>query len=816
MYRLVWLILFILLLSFSSFASKTDQNNCLKCHQGIEPIRPYYSKMMKEIFKVAEKSGYPKNECIVCHGGNPEAKTKEKAHSGTVKAFIKGIEEDGRIVKGPQDFYPDPGSPWVNQYTCGMCHEEQVKAQYTSLMFTEAGKIQGSLWGFGGLEGYMHKYGNYDVSENDIHKKMGTDIYNKYIEKLKKKEPQVFPKKMKTLPPAPTAEEVEKNPQLAVYTYLRQECLRCHTGNKGRQKRGDYRGMGCSACHIPYSNEGFYEGNDPTIPKDKRGFLLVHSIQATRDTKVKVHGIEYSGIPVETCTTCHDRGKRIGTSFQGLMETAYKSPFLDDGSDQPKLHTKHYLHLKADVHLKKGMLCQDCHTSIDVHSDGFLAGTTLAPVEIECQDCHGTPDKYPWELPIGYSDEYEEKPKTGKPRGVVKNLPEYLKKGKVYDPKDGYLLTARGNPFGNVVKDEDEVIVHTAGGKDIRLKPLKKLVKEGKIDDEGMVAMVYVKKHIDRMECYTCHATWAPQCYGCHIKIDYSKPVKHPDWLAMGHDVDKHGLSADARAVILGNDEDFKKHMIEGKVEETRSYLRWENPPLVQNGEGRISPAIPGCQTTVTVIGKDGKPLLLNHIFKIPNVEGAGEEGQKAIDISPVQPHTIQKESRTCESCHTNPVSMGYGIENGEIFEDPSKPYIVELSTADGKVLPKIFKTQINAIPNLNHDWSRFVTEDGKQLQTVGHHFHLSRPLNNEERSKLDRRGVCISCHQEIPKQDLAVSLLTHIKEVSGMKIDKEIHNSILHKLVLLGAWVQVGGGILAGIGVIYFLFFRKKKKRRY
>ena len=47
------------------------------------------------------------------------------------------------------------------------------------------------------------------------------------------------------------------------------------------------------------------------------------------------------------------------------------------------------------------MLCQDCHTSIDVHSDGNLVGTTLAPVEVECQDCHGTPDKYPWALPLG-------------------------------------------------------------------------------------------------------------------------------------------------------------------------------------------------------------------------------------------------------------------------------------------------------------------------------------------------------------------------------------------------------------------------------
>jgi len=31
-----------------------------------------------------------------------------------------------------------------------------VNAQWSSLMNTEAGKIHGALWGFGGKEGYRH------------------------------------------------------------------------------------------------------------------------------------------------------------------------------------------------------------------------------------------------------------------------------------------------------------------------------------------------------------------------------------------------------------------------------------------------------------------------------------------------------------------------------------------------------------------------------------------------------------------------------------------------------------------------------------
>ncbi|MFT4753160.1 MAG: hypothetical protein ACI9GM_001039 [Salibacteraceae bacterium] len=779
-----------------------SENKCTTCHGGLEHIRAEESGMMQQILEIADKSGNPGNDCIVCHGGNPNTTQHKKAHLGTAEYFKKN--------EGPKNFYPEPGSPWINQHTCGMCHSEQVKTQFTSLMFTEAGKIQGTLWGFGGMNGYDHDIGNYEVEEVAVHERLGTDIYKDYMGVLAEKEPQLFPSKMSSLPEAPTAEEVMENPQLAVYTYLRQECQRCHTGNKGRQKRGDYRGMGCSSCHIPYGNEGIYEGGDSSITG--KGKLLVHAIQGTREAKVTVHQKHYSGVPVETCTTCHDRGKRIGTSYQGLMETAYSSPFMGDGDEQPKLHSKNYLHLKSDVHLRKGMLCQDCHTSLDVHSDGSLAGATLAPVEIECQDCHGTPTSYPWELPIGYGDEVAGLPVRSKtPRGVTKKLAEYLKQGTEYNPRDGYLISARGNPIPNVVKSGDTIILHSATGKDLSIKPLKYLYDNNQLSLEAEVAMVTVSKHTEELECYTCHATWAPQCYGCHVKVDYSKDCsKKPDWVAMGQAHDSNGLTADARG-------ELEDYLIDGEITESRSFLRWENPPLVRNGENRISPAIPGCQTTITVIGTDGKPLLENEIFKIPNVEGAGEEGQLGIDISPVQPHTIQAESRACESCHTNPQSMGYGIEGGTIYEDPSKDFNVDIGSGVGSPLAQNTQTQINAIPNLKMDWSRFVTEDGKQLQTVGHHFKNSRPLNNQERQNLDRRGVCLSCHQSIPNGNMAIDLLHHIKEVSNPEMDTNEHNDLISKVLNIAGWVQfllVIISLVVGFWMLRWAYKKRKNSR--
>jgi len=769
-------------------------NNCLSCHKGIEHIRDHQSKMMESIFEKAQKANAKGNDCVVCHGGNPNAKLKNKAHEGTPKYF--------KTNKGPKAFYPDPGSPWINENTCGMCHPTQIKAQWNNLMATEAGKIHGALWGFGGKDGYDHNTSNF--GNKNIHKRIGTDIYSKYMEELRQKEPQGFPSTMKELPKAPTAEEIEIDPTLSVYTYLRQECLRCHTGGKGRKRRGDYRGIGCSSCHIPYSNEGYYEGDDPTIDRNNSGHLLVHSIQSSRKVTVQVHDNNYSGIPVETCTTCHNRGKRIGVSYQGLMETEYQSTFDNEGNGQPKLHTKRYLHLQEDVHYSKGMLCQDCHTSIDHHGDGFNVGANLGAVEIECQDCHGTTDKYPWELPLGYSDEFKTLPKTGKARGTTKTLQEYLKQGAIPKNKgDGFLLSARGNPLTKAVRHGDKIMMHLASGKDIELKPLKLLKKEGKISQEGLVAMDQIKAHTNKLECYTCHASWAPQCYGCHVKIDYSKGQQNPDYLAASK-VHKNGVTGEVHSL--------KDFLVDGKVTETRSYLRWENPALAQNGEGRISPVIPGCQVILTVIGKDGKAKLQNHIFKIPNKENSGKEGINSIVMSPVNPHTITKQGRTCTSCHDSDKVLGYSIKGGKYFVDQTQATIVDLMSANKQVLPHRIDEQIPAIPNLKDDLSRFVDENGTQLQTVGNHWKLSQALDNQTRAKMDRRGVCISCHKEMPSEDLAVSLLVHTAKVAGVKIDNNMHHTLVNKSLLMTAWIQVLAGLLGGFGFIYWLIKRRKK----
>jgi hypothetical protein len=735
------------------------ESGCLSCHDGIESIRDEKSAMMALI--KARGNGYGDPEgCVICHGGDPAAADAGAAHSGSPAALAQ--------VQGPQLFYPDPGAMDINLFTCGQagCHQGYGERLEKALMNTEAGKIQGNLhtWGIPEVQNYQVPWGNYDVTDEDGQEPLvGTDDYKRYMAAMIAAHPDQYPTELKQVP-QPSVEEIEKDPKLAGFTYQRQQCQRCHVTVKGREKRGDYRGQGCSACHIPYGNDGYYEGNDPTIDKEQQGHLLTHQIQATREAVVKHGDIEYSGIPVETCNSCHNRGKRIGVTYQGLMEFPYGSPWTETGGKQPPLHTKKYLFISDDLHHqiksrpenpKGGILCQDCHTSIDMHGDGNIFGTTLAQVEVECEDCHGTPDKYPWELPFGHGEEFG-KQLGNEARGLATNPGVEAAFATVYPARDGYLKSTRGNAFGNVVKDGDKVIMHSATGNDFYVPLLKQL----KIDSawrspNAMVAMASVKKHAENLECYACHASWVPQCYGCHVKVDYGKdkdgnPLHDTDWVASGTERQPDGSTAESTLGVKGIQSP-------GKVSETRSYLRWEEPVLGINGEGRVTPLMPGCQVLWTVVDREGNTLVHNDIAESEDerVMLGQTRTPLGIDMAPVQPHSAQRKARACESCHDNPKALGYGISGG-VFQTRYPEDIVEdlIDQKTGKVIPKRHQVQIASIEKLDFDWSTIV-KDGQQVQTVGTHWPLSKALPKEVRDGMERTGLCLGCHREMTNAEL-------------------------------------------------------------
>jgi len=771
-----------------------------KCHAGVEPIRAHDSEMARQIYAKGAALGDP-NGCVVCHGGNPtEEKDAKIAHTG-----VPG----GSLLT---EFVTHAGSMWVNGKTCGQCHEDWVYAGHRSIMQTEAGKIAGCLWGWGSAgTGMKVIYGNYDIDDPDGDTPVfGTEEYKAYTRQLMQANPDVFPQRLKVMP-ATDVETVAANPETAVYTYIRSQCQRCHVGVKGRDRRGDFRGMGCASCHIPYSNEGFYEGGDVTVPREKSGRMLVHSIQASRDAKVVVNGKVYSGIPQETCASCHNRGKRIGMSYQGLMEFPYGTPFTADGSKMPKLHTKYYTPIQDDVHhrLKSregnpegGLLCQDCHATTSMHGNGNITGTLLANVEIECADCHGTAQKYPWELPLGFGDEFGNELDMENGRGTADSLPSEVASGMIYPMEDGYILSARGNPLGNIVRKGDKVIVHSATGLDFEVPALKGIAKENKWKEpeKAMAAKIRNTDHVAKMECYACHSAWAPQCYGCHIKVDYSGDKSDTDWVATGN----------ARLADGTN----QQQKLMGKASESRSYLRWENPVLGINGEGRVTPVIPGCQQITTVIGPDGKTVINNKIWTTPNgPEYGAKAGLRGLDMAPAAPHTTTREARDCVSCHASSKALGYGTHDGRYMKSYQQGVYAEMMTNTGELLSTHAKYQVSPIPDLPMTLDQIITRDGKQLQTVGSHWPTSGPLTAEQRSKMERVGVCVACHKEVPDGAIAYAILS----ITGSRLglipvtDKE-HQHLVGRIMFLASNVEVFGTGAVILLVLWLLVRRKKR----
>jgi len=426
--------------------------------------------------------------------------------------------------------------------------------------------------------------------------------------------------------------------------YLRNQCLRCHLWSGGAQQTGDARASGCAACHMVYSDAGKYIGGDKAIDKSKVGRPKMHKIT----TKV----------PEYQCLHCHNRGGRTGVSFIGNMESDnYGSPYKDDGSKQGRLHGKQYNHLTKDVHYEKGMSCVDCHTSHDLHGDGRIYEKKENAVEIRCETCHGN------------------------------------------TKKAATFTTLWGNKLNNIsMKNGKPVLTAKLTGKE---HPVPQL-KGAKLSQEGHTAMVAIPKHMEKLECYSCHAKWAPQCYGCHTDHDTGKPSR--DWLADGSNEDpsKNGtMGAVGNSAFTWN--------------ESRSYLRWETPVLGINAKGKVSPFIPGCQVVYTQHdSKEKTKTISNKVFT--TVHGTSGWMQ-----NPIQPHTISKSARTCADCHVSRKAIGLGTGT----------YDVKRNFPDG------------GGPNFEPE--RIVDEEGRQLQGTTHEG--ARPFNKAEQQRISRVGACIACH---------------------------------------------------------------------
>ncbi len=111
-------------------------------------------------------------------------------------------------------------------------------------------------------------------------------------------------------------------------------------------------------------------------------------------------------------------------------------------------------------------------------------------------------------------------------------------------------------------------------------------------------------------------------------------------------------------------------------------------------------------------------------------------------------------------------------------------------------------------------DLSQVVTRDGKQLQTVGHHWPGSSPLTQEQRERMERVGVCIACHQDIPDGNMAMSMITTAGDKLGMVPHSDIeHSALLNSDINWAAWTRILIPIFVFLALGFWFLKRRLKK---
>ena len=139
----------------------------------------------------------------------------------------------------------------------------------------------------------------------------------------------------------------------------------------------------------------------------------------------------------------------------------------------------------------------------------------------------------------------------------------------------------------------------------------------------------------------------------------------------------------------------------------------------------------------------------------------------------------------------------------------------MDLADAHHENLAKRTTVQLQSVPDLPFDWSRFVTENGRQLQTVGHHFPLSAPLSQEVRERMSRVGVCVACHQDLPDGSLFIRAVTLGSRLFSPVDTDEDHQWVLSHILHTAATLEILVPIGVGALVLSGLFFWLRRRRR-
>jgi hypothetical protein len=192
------------------------------------------------------------------------------------------------------------------------------------------------------------------------------------------------------------------------------------------------------------------------------------------------------------------------------------------------------------------------------------------------------------------------------------------------------------------------------------------------------------------LSCMSCHSGWSPQCIGCHTEYDKNSSMydllSNKEIKGEWREYPKDFL---AEPAVLGIREIKEAGSVNRTVEEF----------------------IPGMILTIT----NGGGSLFKRLY------------------APSFSHTIRKESRTCVSCHNNPLALGYGRGNLE--------YKISGKSGRWVFTPVSAKVLTDGLPE--DAWIGFLKERRRGSATREN----LRPFSVEEQKRILLVGTCLTCH---------------------------------------------------------------------
>jgi hypothetical protein len=321
-----------------------------------------------------------------------------------------------------------------------------------------------------------------------------------------------------------------------------------------------------------------------------------------------------------------------GWVFRAVFNHDRKGNWLDKNGnpiafEDPDRFSK-TVHL-ADIHLEKGMQCNDCHFTQDNHGNGKIYGEPRAAVEIDCIDCHGTIRQKATLVTSG--------PAAPETFSIV-NGQRVLDRGHHLDslrtPWGLRRFEWRGDALiqrsmsdelkeWEIVQTADTIVpgnVHFSE-KSLRAKLMN---KDGAVDSAMPQDDTHLAHGNSSMTCYACHTSWTPTCFGCHLQ-----------------------MTANARRPMLHNEGLLTRNYTSYNFQVLRDDIYMLGVDGTVTGH-RIAPARSSCAVLVSSQNANREWLY----YTQQTISAEGFSGQA---FSTFVPHTVRgKETKQCSDCHVS------------------------------------------------------------------------------------------------------------------------------------------------------------------